>query len=306
MRNFGKKGRRGLVCGVWAVGIWFLLSVGVHTGVSAAANLPLTIPQLSNSSSVDALTHGDLPRFSSHIQIPIYIVQDGDTLWSIGTDHGLTLDTIRFANPEFRRNPDILLSIGQRLRIPPLDGALHDVVAGDTVESMATRWNVTPAEIRSFVPNGLAGDAQPIPGSVVVVPHGTLEVNLPHPGATAGYAFAWPISGPVSQGYGGGHQAVDLAGPYGASVFASRGGTILSTGWAETGYGYLIILQHAGGYITYYSHLKGHWVEAGQWVNQGDLIGAIGSTGNSTGPHVHFEIRLNGVRQNPLAYLPPR
>lgn len=289
-----------------AAGAWFLISVGLPAGAYAAASVPLSIPQLSSSNSVDALTHGDLPRFSSHIDIPVYTVQDGDTLWSIASDHGLTLDTIRFANPDFRRNPDILLSIGQILRIPPVDGALHDVVAGDSVESIATRWNVTPAQIRSFVPNGLAGDAQPVIGSVVVVPHGTVEVNLPHPGATAGYAFAWPISGPVSQGYGGGHQAVDLAGPYGASVYASRGGIILSTGWAETGYGFLVILQHADGYVTYYSHLKGHWVEAGQWVNQGDLIGAIGSTGNSTGPHVHFEIRLNGVRQNPLAYLPPR
>ncbi len=288
-----------------AAGAWFLLSVGVPTGAYAAASMPLSIPQLSNSSSVDALTHGELPRFSSHIEIPVYTVQDGDTLWSIAADHDLTLDTIRFANPDFRRNPDVL-SIGQHLRIPPLDGALHDVVAGDTVESIAARWNVTPAEIRGFVPNGLAGASQPMPGSVVVVPHGTLEVALPHPGATAGYAFAWPISGPISQGYGGGHRAVDLSGPYASSVYASRGGTVIHTGWAETGYGYLVILQHAGGFVTYYSHLKGHWVEAGQWVNQGDLIGAIGSTGNSTGPHVHFEIRLNGVRQNPLAYLPPR
>ncbi len=142
-----------------AAGAWFLLSVGLPSGAYAATSVPLSIPQLSNSSSVDALTHGELPRFSSHIEIPVYTVQDGDTLWSIGADHGLTLDTIRFANPDFRRNPDILLSIGQHLRIPPVNGALHDVVAGDTVESIATRWNVTPAQIRGFVPNGLTGDA---------------------------------------------------------------------------------------------------------------------------------------------------
>ena len=306
MIDLGKRVGRGLVWSLGATGIWFLLSVGGHSGVYAASSIPVTVPQLSNSSSVDALTHSDLPRFSNHIEIATYAVQDGDTLWSIGVDHNLTLDSIRFANPDFRRNPDILLSIGQILRIPPVNGALHDVAAGDTVESISARWNVTPAQIRGFVPNGLTGQSQPVVGSVVVVPHGTLEINLPHPGSTPGYAFAWPISGALSQGYGGAHQAIDLAGPYGSSVYASRGGTVIHTGWAETGYGYLVMLQHADGYITYYGHLKGATVTAGQWVNQGDLIGATGSTGNSTGPHVHFEIRLNGVRQNPLAYLPPR
>jgi murein DD-endopeptidase MepM/ murein hydrolase activator NlpD len=294
-------GRWHLLTALLAGGIWLLLSGPVHGSGAVAA----TIPQLSNSDNAEARTHRELPQFRSHIEIPVYAVQDGDTLWSIAADHGLNLDTIRWANPDFRRNPDVL-SIGQQLRIPPVNGALHDVAPGDTVASIAQRWHVTPADIRGFVPNGLSGNAQPVPGSVVVVPHGTLEVELPHPGATPGYAFAWPTAGPVSQGYHGGHAAIDLSGPYGSSVYASRGGTISATGWAETGYGYLVVLTHADGFSTYYSHLKGHWVEVGQWVNQGDLIGAVGSTGNSTGPHVHFEIRLNGVRQNPLAYLPPR
>jgi murein DD-endopeptidase MepM/ murein hydrolase activator NlpD len=238
-------------------------------------------------------------------RITEYTVQAGDTLWSIAAAHNLTVDSLRWANPELRRNPDVL-SQGQKLRIPPLNGALHDVQPGDTVDSIAAAWNVAPADIRNYWPNHLPGNRQPTPGSVVIVPHGTRNVDLPAPTPVAGYAFAWPISGWITQGYHAQHHALDIAGPYGASVYASRAGRVIYAGWNPQGYGYLIKIQHADGFVTYYSHLKGQWVQVGQWVNQGDLVGAVGSTGNSTGPHVHFEIRKNGAWVNPLNYLPPK
>ncbi len=234
-----------------------------------------------------------------------YVVQPGDSLWSIAAQHDLTLDSLRWANPELRRNPDKLAQ-GQVLRIPPVNGALHDVQPGDTVESIAAAWNVPPEAIREYRPNRLAGDRQPAPGAVVVVPYGAKEVDLPPPTPVAGYAFAWPINGWLSQGYHPGHRALDIAGPYGAKVYASRAGRVIYTGWNPSGYGYLVKIQHENGDVTYYSHLKGHWVQKGQWVAQGELVGEVGSTGNSTGPHVHFEIRRNGVRVNPLNFLPPR
>ncbi len=238
-------------------------------------------------------------------RIQEYVVQPGDTVWSIAAQHDLTLDSLRWANPELRRNPDKLAQ-GQILRIPPVNGALHDVQPGDTVESIAAAWNVPPETIRAYRANRLAGDRQPAPGDVVIVPYGAKEVDLPAPTPVAGYSFAWPINGWLSQGYHSRHHALDIAGPYGAKVYASRAGRVIHTGWDPSGYGYLVKIQHEGGYVSYYGHLKGHWVQKGQWVAQGDLIGEVGSTGNSTGPHVHFEIRRNGAWVNPLNYLPPR
>ena len=86
-------------------------------------------------------------------------------------------------------------------------------------------------------------------------------------------------------------------------MYAARAGLVTRASWAETGYGYLVAIDHGEGYVTLYSHLKGAWVSQGQRVARGQLIGEVGSTGNSSGPHVHFEIRVNGVRSNPLDFL---
>ncbi len=123
---------------------------------------------------------------------------------------------------------------------------------------------------------------------------------------STGY-FLWPNRGQISSGFGirarDNHKGIDISSPLGSDIYASDGGTVTFAGWNDGGYGYLVIIDHGNGYVTYYAHCSEVLVNAGDKVSQGDVIALIGSTGISTGPHLHFEVRLNGTPINPLNYL---
>jgi murein DD-endopeptidase MepM/ murein hydrolase activator NlpD len=112
------------------------------------------------------------------------------------------------------------------------------------------------------------------------------------------------VLGYISQGYWYGHRAIDVGAPTGSALLAADGGFISFAGWTDVGYGYLVVIDHRNGFTTYYGHMSNIYVYEGQAVERGQVIGAVGSTGWSTGPHLHFEVRYNGVQQNPRAYLP--
>jgi murein DD-endopeptidase MepM/ murein hydrolase activator NlpD len=124
--------------------------------------------------------------------------------------------------------------------------------------------------------------------------------------------LAWPAAGPLLSGFGYRihpilgtnrlHSGIDIGAPYGAAVKAAAGGEVIQTGYFG-GYGYSIMLYHGGGYATWYAHLSSINVSMGQMIERGTVIGRVGSTGWSTGPHLHFEIRINGAPQNPMGYL---
>jgi murein DD-endopeptidase MepM/ murein hydrolase activator NlpD len=115
--------------------------------------------------------------------------------------------------------------------------------------------------------------------------------------------FTWPVYGWISQGYREDHRAIDIAAPAGTFVTASDRGVIIRAGWNDQGYGNFIVIDHKIDYLTLYAHLSEIFVKVGDIVGQGQVIGAVGSTGNSTGPHLHFEIRDFGQRINPLDLL---
>jgi len=123
-------------------------------------------------------------------------------------------------------------------------------------------------------------------------------------GARGTGRFQWPVLGSLTQEYWYGHRAIDVGAPTGSAVLAADGGFISFAGWTDVGYGYLIVIDHANGFATYYAHLSSIYVAEGQAVERGQVIGAVGSTGWSTGPHLHFEVRYYGAQQNPRAYLP--
>jgi murein DD-endopeptidase MepM/ murein hydrolase activator NlpD len=232
-----------------------------------------------------------------------YTVREGDSLWSIAARFKLDVDTLRWSNEELARNPD-LLSVGQELAILPIKGAYHTVQTGETVETIALAYGVTPTVITDYPLNNLQPPYRLAEGQKLVIPGGHRELHWPQPDPSPGSPFAWPVVGQITQGYSEKHPALDLGAPYGSPVYAAQSGAVTHSGWARTGYGYTVILDHGEGMQSLYSHMKGTWVTVGQKVERGQLIGEVGSTGHSTGPHVHFEIRVDGKRVDPTDHLP--
>jgi murein DD-endopeptidase MepM/ murein hydrolase activator NlpD len=108
----------------------------------------------------------------------------------------------------------------------------------------------------------------------------------------------------MTTGFESDHLALDIGAPYGSTIYAADSGTVSYAGWGEEGLGYTVVIDHGQGLETWYVHLKGALIQSGVGVVRGDPVGEIGSTGHSSGPHVHFEVRLNGQPVNPLDYLP--
>ncbi len=134
---------------------------------------------------------------------------------------------------------------------------------------------------------------------------GNAAGNVERPASASG--LIWPTTGPVTSGYGmrwgAMHQGLDIAPPYGTGVYAANAGIVIFAG-GQGGYGNLLLIDHGGGFVTAYAHLSGFAASSGQTVGRGEVIGYVGSTGDSTGPHLHFETRVGGAAQNPYNFLP--
>jgi murein DD-endopeptidase MepM/ murein hydrolase activator NlpD len=233
-----------------------------------------------------------------------------DTLSTMAHYYELSLEALAYANAISEE--DEKLAVGHELLIPPGEGALHKVKEGDTPESLADRFKVDPAAIMSynrvyFEPERFAV------GQMVFVPGATLPAlkrternkTIAIPAAASLPArtgrLGLPVNGVFTQYFWWGHSGVDIAAPYGTGLGASDDGIVTATGPLPVG-GLRVCIQHAGGLETCYYHTGAVYVSPGQTVARGQLIAAIGLTGVTTGPHVHWELKVNGVLQNPLAY----
>jgi len=250
------------------------------------------------------------------VEIQLYTVQSGDTVLGIAEKFGLQPETIQWANPALEANPDIIRP-GDALAILPTDGALHTVTSGDTLGSIATDYEVTVDDIIGYPGNNLADVNAPLSiASKLVIPHGVKPyVGQQTVAYTSGAApanarigggnFYWPTAGSINQRFWGGHTGVDLGSWTGAPVGAADGGYVaLAIGGWNGGYGNHVIIDHGNGFVTLYGHLNSIYVKQGESVAAGQQIGSVGNTGNSTGPHLHFEIRYQGIARDPLAYMP--
>jgi murein DD-endopeptidase MepM/ murein hydrolase activator NlpD len=251
----------------------------------------------------------DRPR----LEIITYTVRAGDTVETIAARFGLEPTTIMWSNSAVEDAPD-LLRIDQQLVILPVNGVYHTVAEGDTLEIIADKYEAEVDDIINCEHNPLAPPRYSLSeGMRLIVPGGekpfvarvVTSYTGPVPeGARGTGLFQWPVLGYITQGYWYGHRAIDIAAPTGTALRAADGGFVSFAGWTDVGYGYLIVIDHANGFATYYAHLNNIYVTAGQAVERGQVIGATGSTGWSTGPHLHLEIRYNTILQNPRAYLP--
>jgi murein DD-endopeptidase MepM/ murein hydrolase activator NlpD len=271
---------------------------------------------------IRGVTFAQSQRSEARAGIITYTVQPGDNVETIAQRFGVLPTTIVWSNSEVEENPD-LLRVGQELTILPVDGILYTVKANDTLSGIAERFKVKIEDIIRSPLNNLSDGANLVPGMRIVIPGGVKPfvpkvvrpqaARQPAPGRRyvgpapsffASGAFAWPTRGYISQYFRTYHRGLDIANAIGTPIAASDGGYVTYAGWSNIGYGYMVQLDHGNGFSTLYAHLSQWYVSPGQSVARGQIIGAMGSTGNSTGPHLHFEIRYGGVPQNPLLYLP--
>lgn len=243
------------------------------------------------------------PNIAGRTSIEIYTVEPGDSLWAIADQFGLDLDTLRWSNPELERNPDVL-SVGTELRILPVQGVYHITQPGDTVEAIAERYGVASQSIIDYPPNALFPpyELESIEG--VIVPFGRKNVNVSPPALDLEFPLAWPVVGTIRGNFSDDHPAIDIGAPFGSTVYAADDGTITFADQAQDGLGYGVIIDHDDGRQSWYSHLRAVTQERGTTVTRGTPIGEVGSTGHNLGPHVHFEIHLDGQPVDPLLYLP--
>jgi murein DD-endopeptidase MepM/ murein hydrolase activator NlpD len=253
-----------------------------------------------------------------------YTVEEGDALFSIAKSFGVEPETVLWANYDELNDDPHSLRPGQELVIPPIDGVYYQWKEGDTIESVATELEAKPEDILSWVGNKLdLADPKIDLGQYVMVPGGHREFKqwiIPTvtragsvgssacSGGAVGFGgFIWPSNNHFLSGndYTSYHHGIDIAGETGDAVYASDNGvvTLAATGF-NSGYGNVIMIDHGNGYATLYAHLSALNVGYCSSVGQGQVIGAIGSTGNSSGSHLHFEVRLNGGFVNPWSVLP--
>jgi murein DD-endopeptidase MepM/ murein hydrolase activator NlpD len=298
---------------------------------------PFATPQVSSSGGI--FRKVDLKTIipsRPRDHVITYTVEAGDTLFSIAESFNLKPETVLWGNFEVLEDNPHLLRPDQSLNILPINGTYYQWKDGDNLDAMAGFFQVDKQEIINFSGNNFdlvaleSGESPIEPGTWLMFPGGKRAIKDWGPpaisrtnAASAQYygdghcgdvyegafgtgTYVWPTTERFISGYpydGNIHPAVDIGGQLGNSVFATDSGVVVFAGWSNYGYGYMIVVDHGNGWQSAYAHLSAVGVGCGQSVYQGGHIGALGSSGNSSGPHLHFELGYNGVKVSPLDYL---
>lgn len=261
-----------------------------------------------------------------------YVVRNGDSLWSIARAHNLLVADIYAANPQLRTHR---LDIGQTLKLGTVEPLLSVLTSTTITRTVKVPYNVKVERDSSLWSgetvvrrqgkegeavvvykvtrkNGVVANKEIVEKTVLkkpvdkIVARGSrYTVAYSSRGSGSG-VLNWPVQGIITSGYGWRgrefHAAIDIGASTGTPIGAAAGGRVISTGW-NGGYGKTVLIDHGDGLTTRYAHLSRIAVSNGESVNRGEVIGSVGSTGRSTGPHLHFEVIVNGNRVNPLNYL---
>jgi murein DD-endopeptidase MepM/ murein hydrolase activator NlpD len=306
----------------------------------AAAQLSPTPTQAIAETLEDPLARQAVVAEATPVILPLYQVwdaQDGDSVYSIAERFGILPDYILANNVELAATD--FIAIGQSIIIPAGNGVLHDIKFGETLSDIGARYDVPVEDIVDFSANGILDPDSVVETQTVFVPNATILPAAPFdeipadesgtdggvtddgsgaaipddPGIVGGgpsssSGLIWPISGPISSFYGPSHPlGIDIDGfnLVGSAIGAATEGTVVFAGGNGCcSYGLYVVVVSPGGIETLYAHLNSIYVTQGEYVSQGQALGVIGNSGYSTGVHLHFEVIDNGVRQNPLNYLP--
>jgi len=310
------------------------------TPMEATPLLPAYQPQPTYDMGIARLVvlHTNIPT-RPRSEVRTYKVEKGDTVFGISEKFGLKPETILWGNLYTLGDDPHNLREGQELNILPLDGTYYKWQAGDGLNGVSNFFGVKPEDIVNYPGNQLNPDAigdyahpNIEPGTWLIVPGGTREfitwsapaiprdnpgvAKVLGPGACSSVAdgavgagiFIWPSNSHFISGFdyspATNHRGIDIDGNTGDATYAADNGVVVYAGWNNWGYGNVVVVNHGNGWQTLYAHLSAYNVVCGQSVYQGNVIGAIGSTGNSSGSHLHFEMMYNGGKVNPWDYLP--
>lgn len=297
---------------------------------------PLATPVMPYMNGVNRLTNvRTIIPSRPRVEVITYTVEAGDTLFSIANDYGLKPETVLWGNFEVLDDNPHFLKPDQVLNIMPVDGIYYQWKEGDNLTNVAQTFKVDTQAVINYSGNNFdlteidAAGSMIEPGQWLIIPGGQREIRDWGPpaitrknpasaryygaghcgaiveGAYGTGTFVWPTTDRTISGYHYNppvHPAIDIGGQIGNPIYASDSGVVVYAGWSDYGYGYLIVIDHGNGWQSAYAHLSAVAVTCGQSVYQGGYIGALGSTGNSSGPHLHFELVINGVKVNPLDY----
>lgn len=312
-RQRGKNARRFIHSGmVGLTGLGIMIAPVLAKEFPASNVDPWQVPTSVTVLSATTSNNGLTTEISSkpRDKVAEYAVQEGDTISTIAQKFGVSESTVLWQNNLTKTSK---IKIGQTLGILPVTGISHKVQKGDTVYSIAKKYDSDAQAIADFPFNTFVNDEtfELAIGQTIIVPEGVMPQNTgtsprirqltPDAGTVvASGTFSWPAGGTITQNFAWYHQGLDIANRAAPDVLAADSGRVIYAGWDGSGYGNKVMIDHGNGYRTLYAHLSRIYVVNGQSVARGSAVGKMGSTGRSTGTHLHFEIYGGAGRINPL------
>lgn len=294
-------------------------------GLPAPVTNAVSAPGIGRTLQLKTNAPADRPRMD-----PVkYTVSVGDSVSAIAKQFNVKQESILYSNKDALQDNPHNLKPGIVLTIPPVDGIYYTWKDGDKLDAVAAQFKAKTDDILNFIGNHIdLTDPQIKPGTLIFIPGGSRQLrnweadlqtavrvnngstgtsdfgkNSCGGGAVGSGSFGWPTGGPMTlsgNDYGPGHLGIDITAPLGIPIFAADGGVVtMAQGGFNYGYGNVVQIDHGNGYVTVYAHLSQINVSVCESVGRGTLVGLAGSTGNSTGSHLHFEIRKGGVNVNP-------
>ncbi len=321
----GRLGRP-IATGVVMVASFAIFTVGeIFSGTSLVSSQEIHPDYLASTVDIIpqrniALT--EIPEDRKKSEPFSYTVQRGDNLSSIGAKFRISVDAIKYVN---NLTDNSVLQVGDEITVPPVAGLIHTVDSGDTLSAIAQKYDVHPQAIADFnyildtsklavgtelvIPEGKVPDPVVPLARTQVVPHqasGYIPPASVPPAQPSSNFCVWPTTVRlITQYFSWYHNGLDIAVPSGTAMpplYSCTGGVVTRAGWDPRGLGLHVRIDHGNGYETVYGHMSRVDVGFGENVGRGQVLGLMGNTGRSTGPHVHFMVVHNGVPQNPLNF----